>query len=640
MGAGISSGIGGMAGKMFAPLAAGIAAVGIGSFFKDAIGGASDLGESASKVGVVFGKQFAPQILAASKTAAKGMGMSEAAYLAANGTLGNLLVSLKVAPKAAAGMSQEMVKLAGDMASFNNVPIEDALAAITSGLTGETEPLKRFGVNMNDATLKAQALKMGLIKSTKEAMDPQTKALAAQALIMGQTGTAQGDFARTSGGLANQQKILSAQFADVKTKVGGLLLPVVTKFVTLLNSGMGPALGKVTGFLQPLIEAVKVFFSFLNGNDTGVDGPFREMAVAGESARGVVATLVGFFQTQVVPALQQAATFIQTQVVPAFMSIVTAVQGFYAVALPIVAAFVTGMMARIGPMIPTIKAIFTQIGAIIVSVMGLIQAVISRVTTVISFVWAKWGGSIMSFISGVWTKVLSIIQAALGVISAVIRTMTAIFKGDWSGAWNGIRSIVTTAWTLIKAVISGALNVIGGAMSAAWALIKTGAAAAWDGVKGAIMGALAGAGTWLLDAGKKIISGLVDGIKSMASAPVDAVKGIVGKIADFLPGSPVKEGPLKVLNRGRAGSQIVSMLAGGIDSQRAAMEASMASLVSVPRPGSLDFATPAQRSAAVAGAGGSGGNGDLLAEVQGLRADIRALPKTYQMGQRQYVGAR
>jgi hypothetical protein len=242
---------------MAATMGGAFVAAGAASFFKDAIEGASDLSESASKVGVVFGKQSG-QILASSQTSAKAMGLSKQAYLDATGTLGNLLVSLKIAPKAAADMSQQMVKLAGDMASFNNVSPEEALAAIKSGLTGETEPLKAFGVNMNDATLQAQALKLGLIKTTKEAMTPQTKALAAQALIMEQTKTAQGDFARTSGGLANQQRILSAQFADTKAKLGQQLLPAMTKLAGFANSTLIPALSSVVDFMAANGKAVAI----------------------------------------------------------------------------------------------------------------------------------------------------------------------------------------------------------------------------------------------------------------------------------------------------------------------------------------------------------------------------------------------
>jgi len=249
---------------MFVAGAASAVGGGIVDYLKSATTSASDLSESTSKVGVVFGKS-SDQIMKASQTSAKAMGLSQNAYLSATGGLGNLLVSLKIAPKAAAGMSQNMVKLAGDMASFNNASPEDVLAALQSGLTGETEPLKKFGINMNDATLKAEALKQGLIKNTKEALTPQNKALAAQGLIMSQSKTAQGDFARTSGGLANQQRILAATLADSKTAFGSLLLPIVTKVITFINTTALPGLKKFSDWfksaigppIQSLVELLK-----------------------------------------------------------------------------------------------------------------------------------------------------------------------------------------------------------------------------------------------------------------------------------------------------------------------------------------------------------------------------------------------
>jgi hypothetical protein len=92
---------------------------------------------------------------------------------------------------------------------FNNVSQDDAINAIGSALRGEAEPLRRFGVLLDEATLKNAALQLGLITTTKEALTPQQKVLAAQKVIYEQTTTAQGDFARTSDGLANKTKILS-----------------------------------------------------------------------------------------------------------------------------------------------------------------------------------------------------------------------------------------------------------------------------------------------------------------------------------------------------------------------------------------------------------------------------------------------
>lgn len=205
-------------------------AVAVTAFGKKAVEVASDVSESQSKVKVVFGAS-AQSVLDFGNTSAKSLGISKQSALEAAGTFGNLFVSLKLPQAEAAKMSTKMITLAADMASFNNASPEEALEAIRSGLVGETEPLRRFGVNMNDATLRTQALEMGLIKSVKDGLSPAVKAQAAYGLMLKQTGTAQGDFARTSTGLANQQRLLTAQWTDLQGELGEKLLPTVNKLL-------------------------------------------------------------------------------------------------------------------------------------------------------------------------------------------------------------------------------------------------------------------------------------------------------------------------------------------------------------------------------------------------------------------------
>jgi hypothetical protein len=86
-------------------------------------------------------------------------------------------------------------------------------------LRGEAEPIRKFGVLLNDSTIKAKAMEMGLYDGTG-ALDLQAKSLAAYEVILDQTKDAQGDFARTSDGLAGQQKILTAQLENLKDNNG------------------------------------------------------------------------------------------------------------------------------------------------------------------------------------------------------------------------------------------------------------------------------------------------------------------------------------------------------------------------------------------------------------------------------------
>lgn len=195
---------------------------------------ASDLSESTNKARVVFGKYFG-EVNKFAKRASDHLMMTRQEALESTATLGNLFVSMRLGAKPAAEMSTRMVQLATDLSSFNNVPVADALDAIRSGLIGESEPMRKFGVMLDDASLRQKALAMGLVKTTKEVLPPSVKAQAAYALILEKTKTAQGDAERTAGGLANSQKRLTAKTKELKTRLGEMLLPLKQKSVAALE---------------------------------------------------------------------------------------------------------------------------------------------------------------------------------------------------------------------------------------------------------------------------------------------------------------------------------------------------------------------------------------------------------------------
>lgn len=223
-----------MGGGMFA--AAGAGAVAFGGFMASTIKPASDLNETISKNSVVFGEMSA-DMLAWSETSATALGMSQQAALAATGSYGNLFRAMGLNEKTSAGMSKSLVGLAADLASFNNMDPTEVLQKLQSGLSGETMPLRTLGVNINEAQVRTKAMELGLATMTGE-VSTAARAQAVYALIMEQTTLAQGDFARTSDQLANQQRILSASFANLKAKMGTALLPAMTKFVNLITKGL------------------------------------------------------------------------------------------------------------------------------------------------------------------------------------------------------------------------------------------------------------------------------------------------------------------------------------------------------------------------------------------------------------------
>lgn len=214
----------------------------------DGIGVASDLAEAMSKAEVIFGDST-DTVRDFAETAARSFGLSERAAYDATGQFGNLFKTMGMTEQSAADMSIDITKLAADLASFHNIGIEDALLKLRSGLVGEAEPMRQLGVLLNEATVKAKGLEMGLGDANGK-MTEAEKVMARYALIMEQTGDAQGDFERTSGGLANQQRILAAQMENLQATIGEQLLPIMVEFAQVLNDDVLPA-------LDGLVQAAK-----------------------------------------------------------------------------------------------------------------------------------------------------------------------------------------------------------------------------------------------------------------------------------------------------------------------------------------------------------------------------------------------
>jgi hypothetical protein len=184
----------------------------------DGVKSASDLNEEVSKAEVIFG-DVSDEIKAFAKTADKALGLTQTEALKAASTFATFGKASGLAGKDLSKFSKGAATLASDLASFYNTNADEAITAIGAALRGEAEPIRKFGVLLNDSTIKAKAMEMGLYDGTG-ALDLQAKSLAAYQVILDQTKDAQGDFARTSDGLAGQQKILTAQLENLKDNNG------------------------------------------------------------------------------------------------------------------------------------------------------------------------------------------------------------------------------------------------------------------------------------------------------------------------------------------------------------------------------------------------------------------------------------
>ena len=204
------------------------------NFGKSCIELGSDLAEVQNVVDVTFGA-MSETINQFARNALEEFGLSETSAKRYTSTMGAMLKSMGFTTQAAADMSMEITGLAADMASFYNLSSETAFEKIRAGISGETEPLKQLGINMSVANLEAFALSQGINKAYN-AMTQQEQAMLRYNYLMQVTADAQGDFARTSDGWANQVRVLTERFNALKAAIGQGLIAVLTPVIKVLNN--------------------------------------------------------------------------------------------------------------------------------------------------------------------------------------------------------------------------------------------------------------------------------------------------------------------------------------------------------------------------------------------------------------------
>jgi hypothetical protein len=202
------------------------ATVAVVKFTGAIIQAASDAEETANKFNVTF-RDIRSDADEVGDNLARNFGLSRQAAQALLSATGDLLTGFGFSQQSALELSETANQLAVDLASFTNVPIQQAADAITKSLTGETEALKSLGivVRQNTAEFRDSVAQRQAEQGITEA---QARAQEILATAVAQSQNAIGDFARSSTSFANQQRIAQAAAQDLKATLGEALLPAAT----------------------------------------------------------------------------------------------------------------------------------------------------------------------------------------------------------------------------------------------------------------------------------------------------------------------------------------------------------------------------------------------------------------------------
>lgn len=523
--------------KLAGVIAAGYATDKVIDFAKAAHNAAVDQNEQVSKVGVVF-KANAKDVLAWSKSSATAMGMSRTEALTAAGTFGNMLIPMGFARGKAADMSKGMVQLAADLASFNNADPSQVLEDMRSGLAGETEPLRKYGVFLNDATIKQQAMTMGLYTGKGE-LTAAAKTQAIYALTLKQTTDAQGDFTRTSGSNANQARIAKAEFANLSASLGQALIPAVNGVLRAFNSAM-PA---ITAGAQAVSDWVVQHWPQI----TAVFGAVAGAAVAlFQKLRPTLDTLLTMLMAVVdfvVAHWDQISAVIDavfTVVATVLNTAIKVVQGVLTAFVQVMAGVIAAVQAIVGPVTNAAKAAWTAISAALTAPLDIAGWLARNVVAPIVGFVATAADKGRSIAANIWHGFTSVVTDVAGwVNNRIIQPLTGKFselasKGlsAASNVWQGFTSVVTdmVGWIgnrILQPIVSRLTAIFENGKNMAervWQGFRSVATDMVEWVRARVIAPITDRLGAILEKGKDIAESIAGGMRQGAAAVADTVR--------------------------------------------------------------------------------------------------------------------
>lgn len=578
---------------------------------KSMVDAASDFDENLNKIDVAFGNS-ASEVKAWADTATESFGLSMNQALEATSLFGDMATSMGISQSEAASMSTSLAGLAGDLASFKNIGIDQAMTALNSVFTGETESLKQLGIVMTETNLQEFADGLGLV------YDDMTQAEKVQLrynYVMEMSKNAIGDYARTSDGTANSMRTFQASVENLATTLGQNLLPIVTpiiqKATEMVNTfaesdpelqqlvlkiagiaaAAGPVLivlgklvssfGAVTGAVGSMAKAISgiknigSIFSAITSPVglavaavTALVAAFAYLMTTNEEFRTSVMSTISVIGESLMPVLQTIGQLL-TSIGSILVNVLAGALTQLAPILTQMVTFIGSLVQIVTPLVNMlIQSLVPVITQIITSVSNIINSIIPPLIDILS--------AVMDAIESILPPIQSVLEAAIEAISSIINAIGPIV-GIVGECISGIMTIVSPIVSFIGDIISEIMSVVnpivnffskifGSIFSTVSDIFNniysvvsgvfTGIQNSWSSLTsfvGGVVDGISGAFNTLVSTVKSVINGVIKGING-AIGVINLIPGVnIGKISYLLHGTDNWQGGFAYMNEGGRG---------------------------------------------------------------------------------------
>lgn len=510
------------------------------------------------------------------------------------------------------GISLEELASATGIMSNAGIKGEQAGTTLRGGLTQLLNPsektsklMEKMGVKVTDANGKFVGLS-GVIKNLNSSMRGMTDAqkVATLSQIVG-TEAASGFLTLMQAGPAK----IDGMTASLKNSAGAS-----AETAAQMKAGIGGTFQNLQGAIETfaitigtaLIPAIQAVATWL----TNLTNWFNGLPASVQTTIAVVAALAAVF------ALVAGPIMIIVGQIPALLTLLgllAAAIGTTTGVLLSTVAIITGVIAAIVAIGVALVVAYNKVGwfrDMVNAAWAAIKSAWNTAITFISGITMQIIGSVSAFIGSQLAKIrafwqqngaaiMGIVQSYFGAVRAYITGVMGVIRGIFKAVWPILTSVVRVAWANIKAVVSSSLSLIAGVIRTTAAVMRGDWSGAWSAIKATVRNighdiVSAFKGINLVSIGRNIISGLVNGIKSMAGSVMSTAKGIASSAVSAVKSALKIHSPSRVM--AKLGAYTGEGLAKGIASMQKAVAASASGLAAAAVPTmptvSMAYSTP------------------------------------------------